>query len=416
MEQFILAHTYDIRATHNGRWIDQKCTIDELCFVADCIVNYLDEGGQEPFESPDIWRTEYATYEVQKVFCKPDPHIESTKDEYNKFFRQPMKMLAAAGVLNERKEQGNNAIQFSVANKHLLEYISLRERNCFDFLCAYIEKTLKDSDLWDAFESFFDEQTPDSYNNIKDAFVNFCIKYTPINTQIEARRIFAKVLNPLAIRYRKLGTIKGRISQNIITMDEILYNRINFRDQNKDKNVSRGEAALKELESHEEDVANYMVRKAMNRIKRYNDKYNHSKSEITDELSIGYDATNMHHIFPKNQYPTIADYVENLIALTSAQHFQKAHPAGNTSVVDLSYQYICLINKTASIRKNLIENFGEPFYNFDAFMRVLDTGLKTDYFQGLNENDFPSVIRGIELNYPTKKDRLDTFYYNVPRK
>lgn len=401
MEQFILAQTYNIRATHNGRWIDQKCTVDELCFVADCIVNYLDEGGKEPFASPDIWRTEYATYEVQKVFCKPDPHIDSTKDEYNKFFRQPMKMLAAAGVLSEKKEQGNTAIQFSVANKHLLEFISLRERNCFDFLCAYIEKTLKDSDLWDAFESFFDEQTSDSYDNVKKAFINFCISYTPINTKTEARRIFTKVINPLAIKYRKLGSIKGRISKNIITMDEILYNRVNFRDQKKDKNVSRGEAASIDFENHKQDVADYKIRKAMNRLKKFNDKYNNSKSELQDELSVNYKAGAMHHIFPKSLFPSIADYVENLIALTSGQHLQKAHPNGNTQTIDIGYQYLCLIAKTQAIKSNLEEDFGEPFYSFDSFMKVLDTGLRTDYFEALDDNDFASVVRGIEFNYPT---------------
>ena len=155
LEQFLNAHDYDIRKTRNGRWIDQKCTMDELCFVADCVVVYLQEGGQQPFQSPDIWHTEYAIENVQKLFSKPDPMDKSTMDEYNKFFRQPLKMLAAAGVLREDGRK-NNAIQFRVENEAVLEYLSLRERNCFDFLCSYITKTLKDSGLWDAFESFFD--------------------------------------------------------------------------------------------------------------------------------------------------------------------------------------------------------------------------------------------------------------------
>ena len=53
LEQFLNAHDYDIRKTRNGRWIDQKCTMDELCFVADCVVVYLQEGGKQPFQSPD---------------------------------------------------------------------------------------------------------------------------------------------------------------------------------------------------------------------------------------------------------------------------------------------------------------------------------------------------------------------------
>lgn len=131
-----------------------------------------------------------------------------------------MKMLAAAGVLQENGKV-NNTIQFSVANQPILEFLSLRERNCMEFLCLYIEKTLRDSALWDYFESFFDEQTEERFNEVKDAFINFCIRYTPINTDVEARRIFTKVLNPLAVKYRKKGTIKGHISKNIITVDEI---------------------------------------------------------------------------------------------------------------------------------------------------------------------------------------------------
>jgi hypothetical protein len=59
------------------------------------------------------------------MFSKPDPTDKSTMDEYNKFFRQPLKMLAAAGVLREDGKK-NNTIQFSVENEAVLDYLSLR--------------------------------------------------------------------------------------------------------------------------------------------------------------------------------------------------------------------------------------------------------------------------------------------------
>ena len=396
LEQFINEHTYDIRKTHNGRWIDQKCTMDELCFVADCVVVYLQEGGKQPFQSPDIWHTQYAIENVQRLFCKPDPTNKSTMDEYNKFFRQPLKMLAAAGVLKENGRK-NNTIQFSVENEAVLEYLSLRERNCMDFLCMYIEKTLKDSGLWDSFESFFDEQTKEQYDNVKDTFRQFCFDNTPINGKAEANRIFTKVVNPLAIKYMKKGTEGGHISKKIITIDQIKYNRPNFRDVGKDKNVSRQDSKSITVEV---EVYDYNVEKAKRRLKAYNDKFNASRSEITDRFSIGEVATHMHHIFPKNEFPSIADYVENLIALTSGQHLQKAHPNGNTQKIDKSYQYICLINKTESIRKNLVDGLGDNLYSFSDFMFVLDTGLSTDRFEAIAENDFGSVIAEIDINYP----------------
>lgn len=399
LEQFLNAHDYDIRKSRNGRWIDQKCTMDELCFVADCVVVYLQEGGQQPFQSPDIWHTPYAIENVQKLFSKPDPTDKSTIDEYNKFFRQPLKMLAAAGVLREDGKK-NNTIQFSVENEGVLDYLSLRERNCFDFLCSYITKTLKDSGLWDAFESFFDEQTKEQYNNVKEKFRQFCWDYTPINNQAEPNRIFTKVLNPLAVLYKKKGTVGGALSKKIITLEDIKYNRTNFRDKDKDKNVSRQQALV--IDKVQEDIYDYNVEKAKRRLRKFNDKFNGARSEILDSMAIGQQATHMHHIFPKHEFPVIADYVENLIALTAGQHLQKAHPAGNTQVIDRDYQYICLISKTESIRKNLVDGIGEPLYDFFLFMFVLDTGLRTDYFEALPENDFVQVASGIDINFPNK--------------
>lgn len=373
--------------------------MDELCFVADCVVVYLQDGGTQPFTKSDIWHMPYAIENVQKLFSKPDPTDKTTIDEYNKFFREPLKMLAAAGVLREEGTKNNN-ILFSVENQAVLDYLSLRERNCFDFLCSYITKTLKDSGLWDAFESFFDEQTKEQYNNVKETFRKFCWDYTPINNNDEPNRIFTKVLNPLAVLYRKRGTVGGHISKKIITLEDIKYNRTNFRDKDKDKNVSRQQAQASE--TIQNDVYDYNVEKAKRRLRKFNDEFNNGRSEITDSLSIGQQATHMHHIFPKNEFPTIADYVENLIALTAGQHLQKAHPAGNTQIVDKDYQYICLISKTESIRRNLVDGVGEPLYDFVLFMLVLDTGLRTDYFEGLPENDFAQVVSGIECNFPNK--------------
>ena len=80
------------------------------------LVVYLQESGKQPFQLPDIWHTDYAIENVQKFFSKPDPTDKSTMDEYNKFFRQPLKMLAAAGVLREIGKK-KNTIQFSVENE-----------------------------------------------------------------------------------------------------------------------------------------------------------------------------------------------------------------------------------------------------------------------------------------------------------
>jgi len=397
LAKFINSNNYDIRLTKNGRWIDQKCAYDSVCFVADCIVEYIRAGGQQPFQSPNIWKSEYAVDNVQAFFGKPDPLKRSTMDEYNKFFRQPMKMLAAAGVLSE--EKASIAIQFRVEKLEVLEYIALRERNSYEFLCLYIEKTLQDSGLWDSFESFFDEQTKTSLEYLKNKFTSFCIKNTPINTNVEANRIFIKVLNPLACKNHKKGVVKGRISSLNITFNILAYNQPNWRDRlsGKDKNVARGDF---QSVQEPQEMYKYKVSRAMKNLKRFNDTYNSGKSEVVDKFSVGEIATHMHHIFPRNEFPQIAAYIENLIALTSGQHLQRAHKNGKTTTIDVAYQYTCLICKTDSIRKNLIENNGDSvIYDFGDFMYVLDVGLKTEYFSHLVTNDFNSVLQGIEVNY-----------------
>ena len=398
LQKFLDEHDYDIRKTGNGRWIDQKCALDAVCFVADCIVDYIQNGGKQPFQSPDIWHSKYAIENVQHLFGKPDPTIRTTLDEYNKFFRQPMKMLAAAGVL---REDGvvRNTIQFSVENMDVLEYIALRERNSFEFLCLYIERTLKNSGLWDSFETFFELQTKASLQELKTKFSDFCIKYTPINTDVEANRIFIKVLNPLACKLHKKGVEKGRLSRSMITYDKIMYNQTNWRDDavGKDKNVARGDF---NPQPKTEQMYQYRISRAMKYLRKFNDAHREGMSEVLDRFSVGELATHMHHIFPQNEFEEIADYIENLIALTSGQHLQKAHPNGNTQIIDKQYQYTCLIAKTESIRKNIMANKGEPvIYDFAAFMYVLDIGLRTDYFEALPFCDFNSVVTGIEFNY-----------------
>lgn len=397
LQQFINDHTYDVRQTRNGRWMDQKCAFDAVCFVADCIVDYIHDGGTMPFTSPQIWHREYSIENVMRLFGKPDPTTRSTMDEYNKFFRQPLKMLSAAGVLSEKLS--GITIEFSVENMDVLEYIALRERNALDFMCMYIEKTLKDSGLWDGFASFFDAQTQDWYDNVKYQFEQFCFAYTPINTKLEADRIFTKVLNQLAFKYHKRGTARGKISKNIITLQDIVYNKTNWYDDltGKDKNIARGDYGNI---IPAQNTYDYQVARAMRKLKYFIETYFDNEPEVRDRFSIGHKASALHHIFPRNRFPELAAYYENLIALTTAQHMQEAHPGGNTRQIDTAFQYTCLIAKTDNIRRNLLGIDGAPIlYNFDDFMFVLDKGLDTEYFSSVADCDFNAVLQGIEMNF-----------------
>lgn len=110
IQRFLDEHDYDIRKTHNGRWIDQKCTMDVLCLVSDCIVEYTSDKVDKTFTVNDIWYSDYTTENVRQIFSKPDP-TQKASNEYDKYFGQPIKLLDAAGVIHgEKMEEGTDIL------------------------------------------------------------------------------------------------------------------------------------------------------------------------------------------------------------------------------------------------------------------------------------------------------------------
>lgn len=192
------------------------------------------------------------------------------------------------------------------------------------------------------------------------------------------------------------------MSKNIITLDKIAYNKPNWYDNltGKEKNVSRRDFSEMDNSMVPDNTYDYMVARAMRNLRDFIERYYNDEPEVVDRYSIGQKQSAIHHIFPKSRFPQIAMYIENLIALTSAQHLQEAHPGGNTREIDKDFQYTCLICKADRIKKNIEGETGIPVkYSFSDFMFVLDVGLATDYFGQLEENDFNAVLAGIEANY-----------------
>lgn len=399
IQEFLDKHDYDVRKTHNGRWIDQKCTMDVVCLVSDCIVEYTSGSSSKEFTVNDIWYNDYTVENVQQIFSKPNP-TEKASNEYDKYFGQPIKLLDAAGIIHG--EKSGHGYTYEIVNQELLEYISFRERNCYNFLCLYIEKVLRDSGIYHLFEYFFRIQDKNSFKDLKEGYTQFTIEYTPINGATECGRIFTKILNPLACKYKKCGTERGRISKDIITQDMILYNQRNWRDvlSEKPKEMTRVDYEVTLPKPDENYMTTYRINRAKRNLRRFNDYYRKAQTELHDERHMVDPATQMHHIFPANEFPSIADYVENLIALTPTQHFTYAHPNNNTQYIDRAYQYLCLIAKTGSIRDNLLQKNNEPkIYDFYLYQTVLSTGLESDEFYEVDEMDFDALLARIEKYY-----------------
>lgn len=399
IEEFINKHNYDLRTSGNGRWIDQKCAADVVTVIADCILNYNSDSDRDFFSSKDIWLNQYTVENVESIFRKPSPDEDKAKNEYDKFFQQPMEMLAYSGVLEKEKRGLKNF--YRIKDKDVLEYIGIRERNALFFIKTYVEKVLKDSGIYYLFENFFNHQTNDNYEKLKKGYSNFIIQNTKINGTTECNRIFIKVLNPLAYYSRSCGTERGRISALPITYDMLMYNRNNFRDiySNKPKGVTRKEYALNHPVEVNTAFYKYQSNKAKRFLRMFNDQNRNSMTEHLEETHLNDKATHMHHIFPEADYPEICYYLENIIALTPTQHLNYAHPNGRTTEIDNTYQHLLLLSKADRIQENLNSVTTEHIYEFNKLLYVLNVGFDEDDVLEIANMDFPAVINAINIHY-----------------
>ncbi len=372
IQGFADGHDYDVRKSGNARFTDQKCIPDVVCAVAECIIEYISDDTSKKFTKDDVWHSGHANILVSECFSKPDTENETTSSEYDKFFAQPMKMLAFAGVLQEEKVKGVNVYQ--VLEYDILEYISIREKNALIFLDVYLSKVMSDSGCMPYFDDFFTAQDKRSFDALRDELKSFYKKYTPVKGDYEPSRIYNKIINIMAFRRHKKGVRRGLLSASPLTIDAIRYNRVNWRDIEKPKGVSRREYAA-QLDNQIEQYAGYYERSVSKAKKFVRDLEQYS--EVHHYPS--YAATDAHHIFMKNEFPELADMPENIIALTGTEHYSYAHPGRNTQRTDPDYQMVCLLSKLDSIERNF-QNGCED-YSLADFTFVLNKGLNTDEFK-----------------------------------
>lgn len=375
LQKLLNSINYDIRIKQDARFMDQKCTPDVVCIIADCIINLRESEPNKEFIVQDIWDSQYFIKNVKAIFNKPSATNPTTKSEYDKFIQQPLRLLAYAGVLDIEKRGTKNF--YKVANLSVLEYISLKDRNAYNFLYQYFVKVLSDSGLLKFFEAYkvkFENGnlTQVDFEDLQSRFIKFIIGNTAINGEVEIRRIFPKLLNVFACENNLPGSVKGRMSESQFYYTDLMYNRKNWRDMSKDKTISRQEAINVSEQNIIEGTAfnAYLVQKAMNQIRKM-----YAESEVKDQWANG-DATQIHHIFPKSKFPQLAHYLENLIKLTATQHYTKAHPNNKTDAINLDYQLVCLLAKSDSIEKSLQKN--ELYYRKESFVYCINTGLNQE--------------------------------------
>ncbi len=381
INEYLNQFDLDVRKSNDARFMDQKCTPDVVCFIADCIINTIQPN--QSFVVGDIWNSQYFIKYTRVIFNKPWANDKRARHEYDKFIQQPLRMLGYAQILDVTKH-GNQNI-YKVKNMDILDYIAQKERNTYNFLYCYFEKVLTDSGLWRYFLEYKKDPNKNTFNELKERYTRFIIGHTSINGAIEVHRIFPKILNVFAVENQIYGSEKGHISKFVFTFSDLMYNRKNWRDMNKEKTMTRQEA-VEEFDVVQQEAYNaYYVQKAMNLLRKIQ-----IESEVNDQWGNG-EATQIHHIFPKSEFPQIAHYIENLIKLTATQHYTKAHPNNKTQQINKDYQLTCLLAKADTIDRSL-RQYGDKFYRKESFIYVIKIGLSQDIDMTLSFTEIKSKL------------------------
>lgn len=351
--------------------------------MADCVLNLV--ATKPIFTIKDMWESEYFIYNCRVIFNKPWANDKKAQSEYNKVLSQPLKLLAYSQLLNVEKLKG--CLTFSVKNNDLLNYISMKDRNAYVFLYHYFVKVLTDSNFIRYLESYannYSKGLNTERNNLYQKYFRLISGNTPTKSEKDIRRMFHKILNVYTVQHNIPGS-KGEFS---MSYSDIMYNRKNWGDISKDKQITRKESISIEEQEREEVISNYYVQKAMNMIRKM-----YQESEVKDQWA-NEEATQVHHIFSRADFPQLAHYLENLIKLTPTQHYTKAHPNNKTQEINKDYQLVCLLAKSDIIEQSLKR--GEFIYRKESFVYVVNTGLS----ENLEMNyDFAQIKRELTRIY-----------------
>ena len=97
INEYLSQFDLDVRKSHDARFVDQKCTPDIVCFMADCVMNMV--ATKPIFVINDVWETQYFIQNTRVIFNKPWANDRKAYNEYNKVLSQPLKLLAYAHIL-----------------------------------------------------------------------------------------------------------------------------------------------------------------------------------------------------------------------------------------------------------------------------------------------------------------------------
>lgn len=365
---------FDSSKAGGARWIDQKVTAGNLAQIASAVCACTDIHNLETFTRHDIQQVSSLSSALCREYGKPRLDNKNAANEYDKFISQNLNTLSHAGVLSSKLVNGSRRI-YRVENRDVLVAISGDEQQARIFLISYLKWVLQQFNWWSNFEAYINSNhDQDAMQTLKAKFTTLLIDTMKLgsrgskNPGIEAGRIFAKVVNPIAYAEMIPGIERGRVMKYPPSVFELTYNRPNWRDSanRKPKQLTRMEYS----ELKEQAAKSSVEQKLKSEVMRDVRKYHNFVAEVPNFTNVK--ATHVHHIFPASTFPELANVPENMIALTPGQHLGEAHPNGNTSAIDPVYQRTCLGFKLESIKLSIQKNDG--MYSYENFCKVLTVG------------------------------------------
>ena len=345
--------------TNKPRPWDQKIKVDVVHAVANVLITFP----KDNFIAPDYYHdAEIRNYVTNDFILKAKGKL--TDNEWDKFFAQPLNMFARGGILSYEKIGKSNRMK--IIDKEALEVISTNLLSALEWLIKYVENFLVQNGLKEDFDSFFISADNTSAKLLRNKIKEWARKNTNIKNNYEPTRVINPLFNIYAYSKQKRGLKKGWVSEEKISFNDLIYNRTNFRDWNKEKNKAR-----KEMLQTITDLPHAVLSEnnAKQNIKKINeDLFGNKPDFVMDPSKINANQTHAHHIFSKHKFPEYASSPENLILLDPTTHFAYAH-AGNTSYTDPEIQFELL---KVQLRKiNEAKKKGSDFYDLKKFVLMV---------------------------------------------
>lgn len=341
--------------------IDQKCTYDILHTDCECVDEFIKKRNKEYFTAKDLQFFDYSVDVYKRKTYGNGKAVSDlkTEKEYDKLFWNIFETLSYTNVMLKEKNGRHNT--YKVINKEIFDLLKQNKYTCLVFICHFVYKLVENTDIPSMIIKMKNYPANKNLRKEFDTKVVDWIRNTGKRNK-DASQISKKIINPLYYLYELTRYNGSKLTNQYSikqSVNELSYFRIHKRDKNKIPGYTRkeNENIIKELKKDK-----LQEKKQKNLIKKWNKEYYKidEKSEIykSEKSGIETNCPNVHHIWPLSYFDNSAlkkidpNIQENLILLTSEEHFGFAHKNGTTSLINIKN-----LKEILWIQKNKIDEY-----------------------------------------------------------